>query len=70
MMNFRALALLTPVFLALTTSAAHAYIDPGTGSIVTTAILGFIAAIAYTFRKWFYRIVDLVRRRPKVDKKG
>jgi hypothetical protein len=69
-MNFRAIGLLTLVFFALTTGDAHAYIDPGTGSVVTTAILGFFAAIAYTCRKWFYRIVDLVRRRPKADKKG
>lgn len=39
---------------------AYAYIDPGAGSMVTTAILGFFAAIAYTFRKYFYRLKDLL----------
>lgn len=38
---------------------ASAYIDPGTGSVVTTAILGFFAAAAYTFRKYMYRIRDI-----------
>ena len=35
-----------------------AYIDPGSGSVLTTAIVGFFAAIAYTFRKYFYKIKD------------
>lgn len=39
-------------------NVAHAYIDPGSGSIMTSAIIGFFAAIAYTFRKTFYRIKD------------
>jgi hypothetical protein len=39
---------------------AHAYIDPGTGSAVTAAILGFFAAVAYTFRKYMYRLKDWV----------
>jgi hypothetical protein len=38
---------------------AYAYIDPGTGAAVTTAILGFFASIAYTFRKYMYRVKDL-----------
>lgn len=46
------------------TSQAHAYIDPGTGSVVTTAILGFFAAIAFTARKYLYRIKDLFSGKP------
>lgn len=50
------------VLVALMTLAmssnAYAYIDPGTGSVVTTAILGFFAAIGYTFRKYLYRATD------------
>lgn len=33
---------------------AHAYVDPGSGSVIITTVLGFIAAIGYTFRKVFY----------------
>lgn len=40
----------------LHTSAAHAYVDPGSGSVIVTTILGFLAAIAYTFRKYFYKL--------------
>ena len=34
----------------------HAYIDPGSGSAIITAILGFFAAVAYSFRKFFYNL--------------
>lgn len=56
------------LFIACTNNA-HAYIDPGTGSVVTTAILGFFAAIAYTFRKYMYRLKDMFssKKRAKAD---
>ncbi len=37
-------------------SAAHANIDPGSGSVIVTTVLGLIAAIGYSFRKYFYKI--------------
>ena len=43
---------------------AYAYIDPGTGAAVTAAILGLVSSIAYTFRKFAYRIKDLFVRKP------
>jgi hypothetical protein len=50
----------TFVFIAIaaffTATPAHAYIDPGSGSVVVTTILGIIAAIGYTFRKYFYKL--------------
>tara|TARA_B100000900_G_C20579528_1_gene716864 strand:+ start:1894 stop:2040 length:147 start_codon:yes stop_codon:yes gene_type:complete len=33
-----------------------AYIDPGSGGALITAILGFFAAITYTLKKYFYKI--------------
>ena len=42
-------------------SAAHAYVDPGSGSVIVTAILGTIGAIGYTFRKFFYRLKGAFR---------
>jgi hypothetical protein len=35
---------------------AYAYVDPGSGSVIVTTILGFLAAIGYTLRKYFYRL--------------
>ena len=37
---------------------AYAYIDPGSGSASITAILGFFAAIIYSFKKFFYNLKD------------
>ena len=34
----------------------YAYIDPGSGGAIITAILGFFAAIGYTLRKYFYKL--------------
>ena len=42
---------------------AYAYVDPGSGSIIASAILGFFAAIGYTFRKTFYRLKDALTGR-------
>ena len=41
-------------------SEAHAYVDPGSGSVIVTTILGLIAAIGYTFRKYFYKIKRII----------
>lgn len=42
---------------------AHAYVDPGSGSVIVTAILGMIAAVGYTFRKYFYKARNLLLRK-------
>jgi hypothetical protein len=39
---------------------AYAYVDPGSGSVIVTTILGVLAAIGYTVRKYFYRLKRLV----------
>ena len=51
------------MLLLVTGQDAQAYIDPGSGSIVMTAILGFIAAIAYTGRKYFYKLKNLFKKK-------
>jgi hypothetical protein len=33
-----------------------AYIDPGSGGALITAILGFFAGIIYSFKKFFYNL--------------
>lgn len=56
--------------MLLVSKPAYAYIDPGTGSVVTTAVLGFVAAAAYTFRKYMYRIKDLFSGKKPSNKEG
>ena len=53
------LSLLIQVFVAsflLLPSTAHAYVDPGSGSVIVTTILGLVAAVGYTFRKYFFKL--------------
>lgn len=40
----------------LVPTGAEAYVDPGSGGLIVTTILGLIAAIGYTFRKTFYNL--------------
>lgn len=47
---------LAAIFSVSMLSSAYAYVDPGSGSVIVTTILGLFAAIGYTFRKFFYNI--------------
>lgn len=55
---FQLLAIATFILL-VTAQTSYAYIDPGSGSMVMMAILGFFAAVGFTLRKYFYRIRGL-----------
>lgn len=50
------------IIYLLSTSAAHAYVDPGSGSVIVTTVLGLLAAISYTFRKYFYKLKRFISR--------
>ena len=47
---------LTASILFLLTVPAHAYLDPGTGSIILQAILGFIAASVATLSFYWNKV--------------
>lgn len=40
---------------------AHAYLDPGTGSLIVQAIVAGLAAMGYAFRSSLARAVSLLR---------
>ena len=42
--------------ILIITTDAHAYIDPGSGGALISAILAFFAAIVYTLKKYFYNL--------------
>ena len=44
------------ILLVILSGPAFAYVDPGSGSVIVTTILGMIAAVGYTFRKLFYNL--------------
>ena len=40
---------------------AHAYLDPGTGSMLISALIGLFAAVALALKMFWYRLVGLFR---------
>ena len=61
MQETRLLALIVLLSLA---PAAQAYLDPSTGSLILSAIVGLIATIGLAVKTWWYRIKSLFRRHP------
>jgi hypothetical protein len=60
------LALIALVLL-LAAPAAHAYLDPSTGSMVVSAIVGIFASIALAVKTYWYKIKGFFRRADKQD---
>ena len=54
-MSSRMVALIS-LGLALTSSSAHAYLDPGTGSIVLQAVLAAVVGAAVTLKLYWMRV--------------
>ena len=47
---------------------AYAYLDPGTGSMLISAVLGVAAALALAVKMFWYRLIGLFRgKRPAAD---
>jgi hypothetical protein len=44
------------ITLALTSTPAFAYIDPGSGSAIMSAIIGFFVAIGLAVKTYWYKI--------------
>jgi hypothetical protein len=63
------LLFLSFVYLLCTASEAYAYLDPGTGSIILQAILGFIAAAAATVSIYWVKFKSIINKIFKRDTK-
>jgi hypothetical protein len=57
------------VYLLCSISNSHAYLDPGTGSIILQAILGFIAAAAATMSIYWAKFKSIINKIFKKNKK-
>lgn len=57
------------IYLLCSVSKAHAYLDPGTGSIILQAILGFIAAAAATVSIYWEKFKSIINKVLKKDTK-
>jgi len=60
-MTVRWVFLLALVACLSITSPAHAYLDPGTGSMLLSAIIGVAAAVGLALKLFWYRLVGLLR---------
>ena len=68
MKNYKFLYLVF-IYLLCSASQAHAYLDPGTGSIILQAILGFIAAAAATVSIYWQKFKSIINKILKRDTK-
>jgi hypothetical protein len=59
--TFVSAALLAPAAVVISAAPAHAYLDPGTGSILLQGILGGIAGAAVVLRLYWARLKSFFR---------
>ena len=55
-------SLLGGAFYLISTCPSFAYLDPGSGSMLLTAILGILAATTYTLKGYFHKVSALFRK--------
>ena len=55
-------SLVVCLFLMLYTPGVHAYLDPSTGSMIVSALVGIFASIALALKTYWYKLKNLFRR--------
>jgi hypothetical protein len=58
---------LAMVACGISTSSAHAYLDPGTGSIILQVLLGGLAGIALAVRLYWHKFLSMSGLRKQVQ---
>ena len=56
-------------FLLVSQTSSHAYLDPGTGSVILTAILGILAALFATVQAYWIKFKKLIYKLQNKSKK-
>ncbi len=59
---------LSALFVGISTTSAHAYLDAGTGSMILQVLLGGIAGVAIAGKLYWYKFLSLFGIKPKGDK--
>ena len=59
--NWGDVAVCVLLVTVMSAGPSYSYLAPGTGSVLLTGILGIFAAITYTLRRFFYRILRVFR---------
>jgi hypothetical protein len=52
--------LIAVLFVGISTTSAHAYLDPGTGSIILQVLLGGIAGVALAGKLYWHKFLSLI----------
>ena len=63
-------AFLSLAALLLYADSAHAYLDPGSGSIVLQVLLGGIAGVALVLKLFWHRILQIFGIKKKEEQEG
>ncbi len=63
----RNILVLNFIYLFLTVSSAHAYLDPGTGSIILQGLIAALAAGAVFIKIYWYKLLKLLGIKKKGD---
>ena len=58
MMNRSLLVFFLTLLLFFISNPAHAYLDPGSMSLVIQAILATLAGAALTWKHWYWRLLE------------
>ena len=56
------------LMLFLLAGNAHAYLDPGTGSMLLQVVLGGVAAVAVAVKLYWYKILSILGIRKELPK--
>jgi len=56
------------LFMMVIISPSFAYLDPGTGSMIVSAIIGAVATVAFVFKGFFFKLTGMFRK--KEDRKN
>jgi hypothetical protein len=51
-------------------ATAQAYLDPSTGSLIISAIVGLLATIGLAIKTWWYKLKALFRSKPRATEGG
>lgn len=61
----RLLVLMPVLLFAFFSASAHAYLDPGSVSLVLQSVVAAIAGAALFWKHWFYRLCEFLGIRKK-----
>ena len=60
-------ALIVLILMLSGASPAQAYLDPSTGSMIISAIVGVVATLALAMKIYWYKLARLFRKKPPAE---